>query len=636
MATTVEEVCPSVEVLTRRETDVSLSCPTQGCSRVFQNRSCLRMHLIKTHGVASDGEEKKLYVRGQSKSQVEKHFYCPVKHCVRGQGTKRPFPRMSKLKQHYMTVHAEKKNVCSKCGRGFGLPDACRRHELKCGQLFTCSCGCPYTTIEALLTHARRQMHKLPECYTNKKKSSKPPVPASAVTLVIVKPTLPVIPCPEKNSEKKGGQFLSSTRLCPILPKPGPATALEASQSFCNTVRKQADTKSVQTQTPFDVHSMHTQTSGHSTNAEQACDSCTQTPPPTASGQFQFSNDGGSLGIGFNNQASVGTQVAMLADQCDFGVGTDDSFLAQLGCFTGSGASQPFELSERMPQTTPVQHLAPMNSFVMGQQRSSFVSTNENSMQTLDIDPMCLNTQTQTNLTSTDLALCDLRPLNSAQTQTYGLEQVPLEDNETQTLISLLGIDTTSSIDSGTQTQNFLGDLFDTQDIELTESQTQTWFSDYSITSPGLDNSGNEFVYKTLDDFVDIHTQTSIVMSDFSELADDTEFANSQTQTLQSDFGCSSLLSSSVQTDTHWSQVTETDGQFRCGSANSQTQTLQSDFGCSSLLSSSVQTDTHWSQMTETDGQFRSGFATSTSSQTQTCQNIVDQSCLVSNVETQT
>ena len=412
------------------------------------------------------------------------------------------------------------------------------------------------------------------------------------MTLVVVKPAVPVMLCPKKTSGKKGGQYQSCTKLCPILPKPGPA--LDAAQSFSNSARKQAVTKSVQTQTPFDVHSMHTQTPSHSTNAEQACDSYTQTPLPTASQQFQFSSDGGSLGIGFNNQASVGTQVAMLANHCDFGVGTDDSFLAQLGCFTGSGTRQPFGLSGRMPQATPVQHLPPISSFVTGQQRSGFVSTNENSMQTLAIDPLCLNIQTQTNLTSTDLALCDLRPLNSAQTQTCGLEQVPLEDNETQTLISLLGIDTTSSMDSGTQTQNLLDDLFDTQDIELTESQTQTWFTDFSITSPGLDDSGNEFVYKTLDDLVDIHTQTSLVMSDFSELADDTEFANSQTQT------------------------------------------LQSDFSCSSLLSSSVQTDTHWTQMTPTVGQFRSGPATSTSSQTQTCQNIVDQSCLVSNVETQT
>lgn len=415
--------------------------------------------------------------------------------------------------------------------------------------------------------------------------SSKPPVPATAVTLVVVKPTIPIIPSVKKNSGKKGGQYQQTTKLCPILPKPGPT----------NSAMKQVLTRSVETQTPFDVHSMHTQTPSHSTiNAEQACDSCTQTPPPTTSQQqFQFSDGEGSLGISFNNHASVGTQVAMLANHCDFGVGTDDSFLAQLGCFTGSETRQPFGFSDRMPQATQVDHLPPISSFVTGHQRSGFVSTNENSMQTLDIDPSCLNTETQTNLTSTDFALCDLRPLSSAQTQTCGLEQVPLEDNETQTLISLLGIDTTSSIDSGTQTQNLLDDLFDTQDIELTESQTQTWFNDFSLTSPGLDNSG-EFVYKTLDDLVDIHTQTSIVMSDFSELADDTAFANSQTQTLQSDFGFSSLLSSSVQTDTHWAQVSQTDGQFRCGSV------------------------------------------TSTSCQTQTQQNVVDQNCLVSNVETQT
>lgn len=421
--------------------------------------------------------------------------------------------------------------------------------------------------------------------------SSKPPVPASAVTLVVVKPVIPVIPCAEKNSGKKGGQCPSRTKLCPILPKPGPAIPLEAGKSLISTAKKQVFTKSVETQTPFDVHSMHTQTPSHSTNAEHACDSYTQTPPPTTSRQFQFNNDGGSLGIGFNNQASVGTQVAMLANHSDFGVSTDDSFLAQLGCFTASGARQPFGL----PQATQVQRLPPISSFVTGQQRPGFVTTNENSMQTLDIDPLCLNIQTQTNLTSTDLALCDLRPLSSAQTQTCGLEQVPLEDNETQTLISLLGIDATSSIDSGTQTQTLLDDLFDTQDIELTESQTQTWFTDFSsITSPGLDNSGNEFVYKALDDLVDIHTQTSIVMSDFSELADDTEFASSQTQTLRSDFVCSSLLSSSVQTDTRWAQVTQTDEQFRSESV------------------------------------------TSTSSQTQTHQSNLDQSCVVSSVETQT
>ena len=97
MATTVEEICPSVEVLTGRASETSIPCPTQGCSKVFHNRSCLRMHLIKTHGVAC--EDKNIYTPGQGKSRVEKRFYCPVKYCVRGQGTKRHFPRMSQLKQ---------------------------------------------------------------------------------------------------------------------------------------------------------------------------------------------------------------------------------------------------------------------------------------------------------------------------------------------------------------------------------------------------------------------------------------------------------------------------------------------------------------------------------------------------------
>ena len=404
------------------------------------------------------------------------------------------------------------------------------------------------------------------------------------VALVVVTPSPPVSQPVQKTCAKKSRQSQRSSKHCFILPKLDPSAGFEV-----NAASKKA-TKSVQTQTPLGVQSMYTQTPREVIAVDQGCDTYTQTPLPTASQQFQFSNSGGNLQIGFN-QASVGTQVAMLASQCDFGVGTDDSFLAQLGCFAGDTTGQPFQFSATIPQANQVQRLLPnISSFATRQERSSFVSTNENSMQTLAIDPLCLNNQTQTSFDCAN----DLRALSSAQTQTCGLEQVPLEDNETQTLISLLGIDSSSSIDSGTQTQNFLDDLFGTQDIELTESQTQTWFSGYPITSPGLDNSGNDFVYKTLDDLVDIHTQTSIVMSDFSELAEDTVFANSQTQT------------------------------------------LQSDFGGSSFLSSSVQTDNHWAQMAQVDGQFRNGSVTSTSSQTQTHQHVYNQSCPVSSVETQT
>ena len=96
-------------------------------------------------------------------------FFCPVLVVCLSLQSMHSTKNGSIFCQHYMTVHAEKKNICGKCGKGFGLPDACRRHELKCGQLFTCSCGCPYTTIEALLTHAGRKMHKVPECYKTTK-----------------------------------------------------------------------------------------------------------------------------------------------------------------------------------------------------------------------------------------------------------------------------------------------------------------------------------------------------------------------------------------------------------------------------------------------------------------------------------
>ena len=364
-----------------------------------------------------------------------------------------------------------------------------------------------------------------------------------------------------------------------ILPKFDPSTRFAM-----HTAARKAS-KSVQTQTLSPVQSMQTQTPRQRGSEDQGCDSFTQTPLPSESQQFQFSNRGReNLQSGFT-QASVGTQVAMLASHCDFGVGTDDSLLLQLGCFDGSATMRPFGISANMsPQRIPVQQLPPLSSFVQRTDQSNMVSTIDNSMQTLASD------QAHTSLIDTS----DIRPLSSTQTQTNNLELVPHEDNETQTLVSLLGMDSVSSMDSGTQTQHFLDDLFDAQDIELTESQTQTWFPSYRVTSPSLDNGVNDFVYKPFDDLVDIHTQTSIVMSDFSELTEDTVFANShtQTETLQSDFDDSSILSSSVQTDTHWGQMTQlSNGQFRSGSLTSTScQTYTQDAQTCSVSSSETQT----------------------------------------------
>ena len=325
------------------------------------------------------------------------------------------------------------------------------------------------------------------------------------------------------------------------------------------------------------MHSIQTQTPKESASKDQACNSYTQTSFSHTLNQLQFNNSRGSISGNFN-QTSVGTQVGMLVNQCDLGSGTDNSFLAQLECFSSSEGTHHFGLNGNIPQDTQVSHLPSITSFVTGEGRAGFLPASGNSIHGLTVDPLCFNSQTQTNLTSTDFPLNDFRLLNNTQTQTCTLDLIPLEDNETQTLISVLGIDSSNSTDSGTQTQNLLDHLFGSQDIELTESQTQTWFTDHEVNPGDIGNCGHDFVDKTLDDLVDIHTQTSLMMSDFGELVDDITFAHSQTQTLQSDFGCANLLSSGVQTDVHWLQSSQPDAEARSGPVaytSSHTQTQQ-------------------------------------------------------------
>lgn len=71
-----------------------------------------------------------------------------------------------------MTIHAEKNYKCSKCSREFGIEATCKRHEVKCGQTFLCTCGCPFTTSEALWMHAQRNNHPLPNKESTKENTS--------------------------------------------------------------------------------------------------------------------------------------------------------------------------------------------------------------------------------------------------------------------------------------------------------------------------------------------------------------------------------------------------------------------------------------------------------------------------------
>uniref|UniRef100_S4R9J4 ATM interactor n=1 Tax=Petromyzon marinus TaxID=7757 RepID=S4R9J4_PETMA len=90
-----------------------------------------------------------------------KLYCCPVQGCPRGPG--RPFPQFSLVRQHYLKMHAERTHECGVCERRYSTRADLRRHQGDCGRVFSCSCGCPYVSRTALLSHAYRTGHVLPE-----------------------------------------------------------------------------------------------------------------------------------------------------------------------------------------------------------------------------------------------------------------------------------------------------------------------------------------------------------------------------------------------------------------------------------------------------------------------------------------
>ncbi|KAM9302379.1 ATM interactor [Gastrophryne carolinensis] len=61
-----------------------------------------------------------------------------------------------------MKMHAEKKHKCEKCGNSYGTEWDLNRHVGYCGKTFRCTCGCPYASRTALLSHTHRMGHEIP------------------------------------------------------------------------------------------------------------------------------------------------------------------------------------------------------------------------------------------------------------------------------------------------------------------------------------------------------------------------------------------------------------------------------------------------------------------------------------------
>lgn len=151
-----EIIKPSITELTK-EVRTNILCTVEGCGKILPNTPALNMHLVKSHRI-KEGIVNPTIRKDMKGSQ--KLYCCPVDGCPRGPG--RPFSQFSLVKQHFMKMHAEKKHKCSKCNNGYSTEWDLKRHIEDCGKTYQCTCGCPYASRAALLSHIYRTGHEIP------------------------------------------------------------------------------------------------------------------------------------------------------------------------------------------------------------------------------------------------------------------------------------------------------------------------------------------------------------------------------------------------------------------------------------------------------------------------------------------
>jgi hypothetical protein len=103
------------------------------CGAVVKNRGALRIHVAKAHRDHKDAPNLLLTLSSAFCSSDSK-FYCPEPTCPRSDQGTQPFTRLGQLRQHWGTVHGEKKYVCT-CTKAFGMQDAFLRHKARFPEL---------------------------------------------------------------------------------------------------------------------------------------------------------------------------------------------------------------------------------------------------------------------------------------------------------------------------------------------------------------------------------------------------------------------------------------------------------------------------------------------------------------------
>ncbi|EDV26015.1 uncharacterized protein TRIADDRAFT_55689 [Trichoplax adhaerens] len=165
----IETICPTEEELNVIQNRVL--CPVDKCGKLFSNPSALKMHLAKIHRITTGLSHNQVYNphhntrqhKNDHKGPPKRHYYCPITGCSRSKDSNRPFNRFSQVKQHYLSIHGEKKFHCINCTKSFGMADVCKRHQQLCGKLFQCGTCKKQFNKHALLMHLKRTSHQMSE-----------------------------------------------------------------------------------------------------------------------------------------------------------------------------------------------------------------------------------------------------------------------------------------------------------------------------------------------------------------------------------------------------------------------------------------------------------------------------------------
>ncbi|KAK6185950.1 hypothetical protein SNE40_008077 [Patella caerulea] len=148
----------------------NISCDVEGCNKTFTSGGSYLLHKTKTH--PAEGQVASLPKK--KTSDVVYRYHCPVFNCVYNPQSERFFSSQKYLKQHYGKVHGEKKYLCGTCQKGFAFDRDLKRHRETCGVTFKCvTCGCPFTSPEAVLTHCKRKQHQAPDSARSSKRGLK-------------------------------------------------------------------------------------------------------------------------------------------------------------------------------------------------------------------------------------------------------------------------------------------------------------------------------------------------------------------------------------------------------------------------------------------------------------------------------